>query len=97
MRVEDVGPSADLRGALSVVKGSRGRVVYSASAARIVGAPSVYLRLRIDELRCLAYRLRGNGCDVSGQFIANSTQNIDTLWAARLIGFRVGARAGLLV
>ena len=58
VRVEDVGPSADLRGALSVVKGSRGRVVYSASAARIVGAPSVsYLRLRIDELRCLACRL----------------------------------------
>ena len=57
VRVEDVGPSADLRGALSVVKGSRGRVVYSASAARIVGAPSVYLRLRIDELRCLACSL----------------------------------------
>jgi hypothetical protein len=28
VRVEDVGPSADLRGALSVVKGSRGRGIF---------------------------------------------------------------------
>ena len=45
VRVEDVGPSADLRGALSVVEASRGR------------APSIYLRLRLDELKCLACRL----------------------------------------